>query len=212
MTFRSALPMLLAAASCGFAQVQTQSTEVDYEPLTGEERAKYFGLATFGPAAMGTSLLTAGFGTLRNRPEEWGPHWDGFGMRYGSGLGRRVISKGVDVGLGAIWGEDPRYRRVGPGPMKARLGNIVKMVVLSYDESGHLMPAYARYSGIAASSLLAQTWLPESQKSANATLGRIGMGFVDRAIGNTMREFLPDLKKKIRKPKSSDELLKEPVR
>jgi hypothetical protein len=203
---------LAIAVSGGVAQGQTQAAKSEFKSLDGAERLKYFSLATFGPAAMGTGLIGAGFGTWRNLPEEWGTHWDGFGMRYGSGLGRRVVSKGVDTALGAIWGEDPRYRRLGEGSMKVRIGNVAKMVVLSYNESGHTMPAYSRYAGIATSSLVAQAWLPDSRRSADATLQRIGMGFVDRAVGNAMREFLPDLKRKLRKPKSSDELLIEPVR
>ena len=42
-------------------------------------------------------------------PQEWEQTWSGFGKRY---LEREVdvaISNTMEAGLGAIWGEDPRY-------------------------------------------------------------------------------------------------------
>jgi hypothetical protein len=208
MTLSRVAAILLLGASISFAQAPTAAQP--YEPLTPAERLKWFGRSSFGPTTMAFSLVTAGLSTWRNAPEEWGPGWEGFGKRYGSSLGRRVISKGVEASLGSIWGEDPRYRRIGEGRIAGRIGNVAKMTVLAYDRSGNTMPAYARFGGLAVGSYSAG-WLPDRQRDNTDALIRIAVGLTGRITGNAMREFWPDLKRRIRKPKSSDELLRTPV-
>jgi hypothetical protein len=208
MTLSKVVPILLLGVSSALAQAPAAAAP--YEPLTPAERLKWFGRTSFGPTTMAFSAVSAGLSTWRNEPQEWGPGWEGFGMRYGSSLGRRVIAKGVEATLGAVWGEDPRYRRIGEGPIAGRIGNVARMTVLSYDRSGNRMPAYARFSGLAVASYSAG-WLPDRQRNNADALGRIAVGLAGRITGNAMREFWPDLKRRIRKPKSSDELLRTPV-
>jgi hypothetical protein len=160
---------------------------------------------------MAFSVVTAGLSTWQNDPAEWGPGWGGFGKRYGSSLGRRVIANGVEASLGAVWAEDPRYHRIGEGKIAGRVGNVVKMTVLAYDRQGNTMPAYSRYAGLAVSSYSA-FWLPDRQRDAADFFSRIAVNLTGRLTGNAMREFWPDLKKKMRRPKSSDELLRNQVK
>ena len=58
----------------------------NYEPITGKQRLKWFAIATAGPMSLLVAgPLSAGWGTMLNSPEEYGPHWEGFGQRYGAG-------------------------------------------------------------------------------------------------------------------------------
>jgi len=59
-----------------------------------------------------------------------GPHWEGFGKRYGMRLTGVVTGNAMEASLGAIWGEDPRYVRVGDQPLGARIKNIIVMTLL----------------------------------------------------------------------------------
>lgn len=210
MTLGRLVPVFLIFVSGAAAQVSTQAQQ--YEPLTAAERAKWFGSSAFGPSTLAFSTVSAGLSTWRNAPEEWGPGWEGFGKRYGSSFGRRVIAKGVEAGAGALWGEDPRYRRVGEGPVSRRIGNVAKMTFLSYDRSGNTMPGYARFAGLSVSSYAATAWLPDRQRDTGDFFARIAVGLTGRITGNAMREFWPDLKRRMRKPKPSDELLRTPVK
>ena len=54
--------------------------------LTGHDRLRWVALTTFGPKNLAAGLFVAGIQTWRNEPEAWGPHWDGFGTRYGARL------------------------------------------------------------------------------------------------------------------------------
>src|ERR1700748_1449900 len=76
------------------------------------DRIHWFTRHSFGLGSQFTSLAVAGIATGHNTPEEHGPHWEGFGKRYGLAVSHHVISGGLEAGFGSLWGEDPRYFRV----------------------------------------------------------------------------------------------------
>jgi len=108
----------------------------------------------------------------------------------------------MEAGLGAIWGEDPRYFRDAGAPFKNRLAHVFKMTFLARNRDGNLMPAYARFIAIPSSSALASTWRPESERSMGNVGARIGLGVVGRMGTDAFTEFWPDVRRLIlrRKP------------
>jgi hypothetical protein len=64
-----------------------QAVSQPYKPITGEERFRWFAVSTAGPTSLLLAgPLSAGWGTLRESPEEYGRTWKGFGQRYGMRL------------------------------------------------------------------------------------------------------------------------------
>jgi hypothetical protein len=120
----------------------------NYRPVTGPERFKWFVKSTVGPSSLFLSgPLSAALGTAVNSPGEYGPHWAGFGKRYGMRLTGVSTGNAMEASLGAIWGEDPRYF---PSPNRA-FGARVKYVIGSTfaapGRDGRFRPAYARFAG-----------------------------------------------------------------
>ena len=109
--------MCLAAASQTFAQTATgEGVQADtarqslvYVPPTGKDRLKWTVGGTFGATSIATGVFIASWNTAWNTPSEWGAIWSGFGKRFGSREAQMTISNGIEAGLGAAWGEDPRY-------------------------------------------------------------------------------------------------------
>ena len=165
------------------------------EPITTQERLAWFGDAAVGPSNLLGGLAGAGFDTLRNSPPEYGPHWDGFGKRYGIRVSTRVISSGIEAGVGALWGEDPRYYRVPERPFAMRIGNVVRMTFVTHNSSGREIPSYARFIAAPSSAFLSNAWVPDSQRSTGDALNRIGSSFADQMISNALSEFWPDVRR-----------------
>jgi hypothetical protein len=177
-----ALPVL------GWAQTST----------TTQDRVNWFVNSTIGPASLTGGLISAGFGTWTNQPKEYGPHWDGFGQRYGMRLTGISVGNAMEAGLGAIWGEDPRYHRVPEEPFKNRVGHIVKMTFLSNRADGSgVMPAYARYAAIPGNNFLSNTWRADSEATVDRAVIRTGLGFLGRLSGNAFEEFWPNVKQRL---------------
>ena len=105
------LLMVALLSTCGFAQ-NFSETVPNYQPITGKQRFEWFVSNTVGPASLfAVGPASAAWGTAFNNPKEYGPHWDGFGKRYGMRLTGVSVGNAMEAGLGAIWGEDPRYFR-----------------------------------------------------------------------------------------------------
>jgi len=182
-------PIVVAflASAAAFAQTTLP-------PLSTEVRVKWATIGTVGPANLAGGVVSSGWSTFFNRPPEYGPHWDGFGKRYGIRLVDGAISNSMEAGLGALWGEDPRYypMRSSESPGR-RIKYAVKQAFLARDRNGKTMPAYARYAAYTGSSFLSNAWRVDSDSQASDALFRTGLGFTARMTSNLFTEFWPDI-------------------
>jgi len=180
------------------ASPQKTDPGVRYAPITNGERIGWIVDGTIGPKSLATGVLAAGWDTAFNTPEEWGHSWSGFGKRYLQREADVAISSSIEAGLGAIWGEDPRYipsRRRGIGP---RTRYALKTVFLAPRRDGHLAPAWGRVAGNVFNNVIENSWLPPSVTTGRQTALRSAEGFTGRLIGNVWSEFWPDVSRHIK--------------
>ena len=189
------------AAPAGFAQTPTGAlapaaaavaapTQSSVPPIDAHVRWKWLLVENLSPAALAENVAIGGVDTLFNTPKEYQPHWKGFGLRIGLITENYALKSSMEVGLGSIWGEDPRYIRTEGLPLKRRLASVIKMTFLARTRSGDTMPAYSRFVAFPASSFLANEWEPHSQATANEALVRVGLGFLSRMGENAYKEFI----------------------
>lgn len=169
-----------------------------YVAVTSWQRLQWFDEKTFGVSNLGGSLPGAAWMTFLDRPRQAGPHWEGFGERYGVALSTNAVSNTMEASLGAIWGEDPRYSRAGSEvSFKSRLGHVAKWTVLAPGRDGELRPAYARFIAFSGSSFISNGWREPSDTNMDHSLTRIGLAFLGRMGSNAYDEFWPDTKRKL---------------
>lgn len=171
------------------------SAQAPYAMISGRQRVEWVASQTFGPESLLVGTLTAGIGTGRDNPEEYGPHWDGFAKRYGMRFTGVAASNTIEAGLGAIWGEDPRYVRNQNLPFKKRIGNVFLLSFTARNRQGKLAPAYARYIAIPGNNFLSNTWRVSSEATTSAALTRTGYGLLAEVASNAWSEFWPDVKR-----------------
>jgi hypothetical protein len=161
-------------------------------PITGTGRLDWAVKSTIGPASLWTGVFTSTWSTLYNRPKEYGESFNGFAKRYGLRLSGVGVSNTMEAGLGAIWGEDPRYHPT-EGTVKDRLSHALKATVMA-ERDGRMQLAYARFVAIGGGNVLSNSWRPDSERTAGNTMERIAFGFGTRFAGNLWDEFWPSLK------------------
>jgi hypothetical protein len=167
-------------------------------PITFSQRLSWFDEKTFGVPNLMGSIPGAALSTGLNHPHEAGPHWSGFGERYGVSVSTNALSNATEATLGAAWGEDPRYFRAGEtAPFKSRLGHIIKWTVVARDRDGDIRPAYARFVAYSSSSFISDAWREPTDRSVGNEFARIGLDFLGRMGGNAFDEFWPDTKRKL---------------
>src|SRR5688572_7466322 len=94
-----------------------------YVRPTKQERAKRYFDSMFGWESLGKRVVTSGYGTWRNSPEEWEPTWAGFGRRFASSTGKSVIKNTIQYGLEEAFKLDSKFYRSTKKDFGSRLGN-----------------------------------------------------------------------------------------
>ena len=168
-------------------------------PLTAKEKAQLALRNMIGPRALGNRMLSVGWDTLRDHPEEWGGGWEGFGKRTGSRLGRLVVRNAVRVSTDMALGIEPRYDRCNCSGFLARTGHAWKRVIVSRSDSGGEMPAYSNFTGAYVTPWITYTWYPDRLNTTQRKLesGTMYLGW--RGVTNMLREFWPDVKRGFRR-------------
>jgi len=144
---------------------------------------------------------------LFDKPSEYGVHWQGYGKRSGMQLTGVSVSNAMEASIGAIWGEDPRYKRSQPESFKGRAAHVFRMTFVAENRQGHLAPAYARYIAISGSNLISNVWRPDSEATAGNAAIRTLLGFVGRLNSNAFQEFWPDVRHRFSRPELDTKVL-----
>ncbi len=126
-----------------------------------------------------------------------------------SGYGKRYLANYADEASGrfftgffypTLFGEDPRYYRMGRGSKPKRMLHAVSHVFVGYRDSGRRMINLSEWIGTASAITLGNTYHPDNKRGmypvARWTLYTAGMdmGF------DILREFLPEICRKLKLP------------
>ena len=175
-------------------------TAATYVPVDAAQRVTWIVDGTVGRK----SLLIVGplatiWQTGFNTPEEWGRGTGGIAKRYAQREADVALSNTIEAGLGALWGEDPRYIPSGRRGIGSRARYAMKTAFLAQRRDGSLRPAWGRYAGNIVNNVIENRWLPPSVTTARQTAWRSALGLVGRLGGNAWEEFWPDVVKRLKK-------------
>ena len=188
------------AATVNAQESPSTVTPLAAAPIAAAARVDWIVDGTVGPKSlMVVGPMSAAWSTAWNVPEEWDRTWSGFGKRYLQREADVAISNTLEAGLGAIWGEDPRFVRSHRDGVWPRARFAIKTAVLAPRRDGHLAPAWGRYAGNIFNNVIENTWLPPSVSTPAQTAYRSVAGLSGRALGNLWDEFWPDVRKRLKR-------------
>jgi hypothetical protein len=174
-----------------------------YTPITSAERVGWVMHGTVSVPAVGVGLFNSAWMTATDWPKEWSQNAGGFSRRYADGAGAGAIANSIEAGLGAFWGEDPRYIRSGRSGTWPRIRHAMTTVALAPRRDGHLAPAWGRLAGNLMGNAIENGWLPPSATTPRQTTVRIAGGLASRLVSNIWDEFWPDLRQRLSPHRSS---------
>jgi hypothetical protein len=172
---------------------ETESLDAPYHAIEHRERLRWFLTNTVGPEHLAGGVISSAFGTAIDRPREYGPGWGGFADRFGMRLTGVSTGNAMEAGIGALWGEDPRYFRAPGEPFKARLRNVIRLTFLARRPDAGFAPAYARFIAVSGNNFLSNTWRADSEANNHDAVLRTLEGIAGRMAGNAFEEFWPDV-------------------
>ena len=187
---RPAVSLLCIAASSE-AQV---SQPTDYYRNAGERIHSYVVRTYTDPSRISWLLLDSAVDHWSGAPTQWDRSVQSYSIRVASGMGRRVVSNTAQLAFESVLREDSRYRRSGDTRFKTRVLFALSHSVLAYRPDGSVEPMYGRMAAGVVTAATSSTWHPRSI-SASCLLSGAATAAIDRAGGNLLTEFEPDLKR-----------------
>ena len=142
--------------------------------------------------------FNAGFDQASNRDPTFGQGAEGYGRRYGADLADSVSGKFFkDFAYPVIFFEDPRYYRLGHGSAGKRILNAAEHLFVAHHEDGRRMFNYSEWLGSASSAALGNLYHPGNEHGTGDTARRIGYGFALDIGYDVLREFWPEITRKL---------------
>jgi hypothetical protein len=129
----------------------------------------------------------------------------GFAHRYGFSYADQVMSNFFPEAIvPALFHKDPRYFRKGEGSKMSRLGYAVSYIFISKTDSGATTFNSPEIVGNALAALAGTAYHPHARTTGDA-LTQWGVTYVGAdMVGQILREFWPDLKRKLFKEHKVD--------
>jgi hypothetical protein len=184
-----------------------------YQRLHKSDKFKLFLRYTYSPYTFAGAAFDAGTAQATGGWYSYGGGMEGYGKRYGAAL--------ADTESSALFGrflfpvllhEDPRYLRSNSDKTMPRVGYALSRVLVTHDDNGKKRPNLSLMFSAVASSSLANSYYPRENRGFGDTMARAGGGLLSTGEMNLLREFWPDISKKLRKhePKRIQRLEENP--
>lgn len=170
------------------------SSTVTPGSLTFSERLDIYERSFISPATYVGPAIGAGIGQAENTPHEWGGGAQGYGLRYGSGFGRSVISRTIALGVATADREDDRFFPSNEHGVWKRTRHAIASTFVSRTSSGGTMPAYSRFAGAYSAGFIANAWEPPSEDNIHDAFIRGTTSLLSNVGWHMFREFWPSVR------------------
>lgn len=176
------------------------AAEVGSHPPPLTSRAKFIIAAKISsdPYAFAVVGLTAGIGQAENSDPSWGQGLAGYGKRYASALATQTIGNFLSGAvLPSLLRQDPRYYRLGKGSITHRFEYSLSRLAVTRSDSGHRQFNYSAIVGNVSAAGISNLYRAHEERTVSATLTTAGTQFALALFGNELREFWPDIQRKL---------------
>jgi hypothetical protein len=169
------------------------TSPVPTEPLTFSARLNIYAHSFISPQSYIGPALGAGIGQWEDSPHEWGEGAEGYGLRYGSGFGRSVISRTTALGVATADHEDDRFFPSNKTGIWRRTRHAIVTTFISRTDTGGTMPAYSRFTGVYSAAFIANAWEPPSEDNIHDAVLRGTTALLSNVGWHMFKEFWPSV-------------------
>jgi|HubBroStandDraft_6_1064221.scaffolds.fasta_scaffold370437_2 hypothetical protein len=168
-------------------------------PLSSMEKFELFVSKTVAAPQILSSAAAAGISEARGTLSGYGQGGEGFGKRFGAFWATGASSQffGTFV-LPAALHEDPRFFVRLNGGWKDRVGHALRRVVVIRTDGGAERFNLPGILGPLLAESLANTYLPDNERTASKTFQRYGIRIGFGAANNLLKEYWPSIFKSLK--------------
>jgi hypothetical protein len=156
---------------------------------------------TFDPISFLSAAFDAGLDQASNRDPTFGQGAGAYGKRFGADFaGQTAWRFFADFAYPTIFSEDPRYYRLIHGSGRRRFLHAVEHTFVAQRDSGKHMFNVSQWLTTATAVALNDTYHPGNQRGFTPALRAGGYGLASGMGFDVLREFWPDIARKLRMP------------
>jgi hypothetical protein len=162
----------------------------DFFPLTAKLKFRLALKTAFDPASFLGVAVVSGVQQAGDTPD-YGQGAQGFAKRFGADTAS--VFTNIMIGnaiLPALLHQDPRYFYQGTGTNKSRIQHALSSPFVCKGDNGKWQPNYSSLGGAFASSVIANSYHPESNRGPASTFIRFGINTGARMAVSLAQEFL----------------------
>jgi hypothetical protein len=178
----------------------TVQNETQVKPLTVGQKFKITAEGTFDPYEFFIVGVLAGIRQADNSSPGFGQGAAGFGKRYAAGFADQAIGNIMVGGVfPSLLRTDPRYFQLGKGRFAHRFGYALSRIVVARKDSGGHTFNFSEFLGNGAATGISTLYYPAQDRSVSSSLSNWSTQLAVDALGNELKEFWPDIHRKIQK-------------
>jgi len=133
-----------------------------------------------------------------NSPSSWGQGWGAYGKRYGASFADNGIGTYMTTAIfPSMLHEDPRYYQLGHGTIAHRTFYSLGRLFVARTDSGRSRFNYSENIGNAVAAGFSNVYHAPEDRTLGRNLGTYGMLDMWDGASNLMKEFWPDIHRKI---------------
>jgi hypothetical protein len=185
---------------------RTTENSIPFHQITGKQKMTIAYKDSFDWPVYPTSALFATLYQLENQNPSFGQGMSGWAKRFGTAYGDQMIGNMMTEGIvPSVFHQDPRYFRLGEGSGKSRVWYAFTRIVVARMDSGRNTFNFSEWGGNAAAAAISNAYYPDT-RNWNDNLQKLLIACATDAFSNVLKEFWPDVKRKLHRHKEVEPL------
>jgi hypothetical protein len=178
---------------------RTAEAATPFHAISGSEKMHIAVVDSFDWPVFPSAAAFAALYQIENQNPSFGQGMKGYALRFATAYGDQMIENVMTEGLVPILThEDPRYFRLGEGSFLGRTGYALKQIVITRTDSGGHTFNISEWGGNAAAVAISNAYYPDT-RTASDNVQRLLIACGTDAVLDILKEFWPDVKKKLKK-------------
>jgi hypothetical protein len=172
----------------------------EFLPLSTKATFVMTAQGAFDKVVFPFTAVTAGIAHLEDQSSSYGRGWEGYAKRYVTSFADNTIATFMTTAIfPTVLRQDPRYFVRGHGGGWSRTGYALSRTTVTLSRTGHKQVNYSDIFGNGAAAMVMNTYHPVEDRTVAATLNRWGMQMLFDGLTNVLKEFWPDIHRKMHK-------------
>ena len=184
---------------------RTADGSAPFAPITAKRKFIIASKDSFDYPVYLTSALFAGLYQLENQNPSFGQGVKGYAKRLASSYGDQAIGNMMTEAIfPSLLHEDPRYFRIGAGGGTKwhRFGYALTRVMVVRTDKGKWDFNYSEWLGNGSAVAISNLYYPGDTRNVADNVEKLGIAVGTDAFSQVLKEFWPDIKRKLTKKKS----------